>query len=331
MKKFVSILGSLTLAASFGVAVTACGNSSNNNKDGGTVDLSTPPDLTTPPPDMTPVVTGAETGEPCTGPSDCRKGNGPNQSAQCLKSEKNALGETVTYTNGYCSSACRTSKTDPSSGLNPDCPSENATCEDLGSGTGRCRVICNDATTDCRFDEGYVCATSTQYAAICTPKTASWCDPTDAMSCDSMNTSDNTFSCTSYSPDDSNGECTLTCDPITQGCPDYFIGTTAIPQACIAGVSGQPPKFDTVATCVGAGQGEDGDTCHYLNDCVPGSVCFSGVCSPYCKLAAAGSADAGTADGGTADEGKDCPSGWSCVTPDGKAATAGALGVCKQN
>lgn len=305
MRKFTSILGSLTLVASLGAAVVACGNGSKSTDGGMTVDLSPGPDLITPPDMTTTQPTGAGTGEACTKAADCANGNKANQKAQCITSLGSGAMQVV-FKNGYCSAPCT---------KDADCPGDNAVCNQ-----GACYAGCNNAMIDCRSDEDYVCLNIG--VAACWPKDSEWCDPTQTDNCgeDAI--------CVSYSPDNSAGQCNAKCDPIAQDCPPMQ-GTSV---ACFEGYTGQTYTFSGVATCSSTSGTAEGEDCTYLNECAAGLGCDiakdqqSAACARYCL----GGATNEPTDGGTANNGA-CPDGYTCNDPSTHNAVAtGKLGFCEQ-
>jgi len=293
MKRFTNLICGLTLAASF----MGCGNTGGATGGGGDLAVKPVPDLGKAPPDIA-KPTGAFTGEPRTVNGDCLPSvSGTSVAAPCVKTLN-----MLTYKNGYCSSPCRPTKTDQGTGLNSDCPSDAAACQLVSQTAGRCVKLCMDATMDCRFDEDYICENNAYLAASCTPKSKDWCDPKVQMCPKSA--MGNAQLCVSFSPDESAGQCAEICDVFQQNCTQPAMGTNA----CLANpTTGQ-------ATCINTNTGMDGDTCRYLNDCVPGLAChtenMAGVCRQYCRTGTGVDAGAGP-DGGVADV--TCPMGQMCV------------------
>ena len=153
-------------------------------------DLAVPPprDLSTPLMDdrgrwFTPCLNGDPgcTGDPCTKVADCAKGLGPSQGAVCIRPGYPPIIE-LEWPGGYCTSSCRPARNDPQSGINPDCPGGNATCE--GSGTNAWCVTACLMSSECRA--GYACFTVNNLAFGCLPKAISECDPAKAATCPRM-------------------------------------------------------------------------------------------------------------------------------------------------
>src|SRR5579883_2153283 len=130
------------------------------------------------------VASGAPTGAPCTKAGDCANGVLSTQKGQCLKTTGMAPNQ-LTWPLGYCTSACRQGKTDPSSGTNSDCPGGNGTCE---TGSNLCVSQCQ-SSMDCRAqgDGGYSCFVVQTVSAMnplgCQPTALSQCDPQKAGDC----------------------------------------------------------------------------------------------------------------------------------------------------
>ncbi len=203
---------------------------------------------------------GANTGDPCTKPSDCG-GTKP----ACIT--KDAMG--TVWPGGYCTSTCNPQKNDPNDTTNTQCPGGAATCQ--GQGTqGGCALLCTDAKGGMPCTrQGYSCFQA------CEPTTLSQCDPTKAGVCGQGKT------CVRLGADNV-GDCVPSCDIFTQMCPADTMGN---PQACYA-------SFDTgeglCSAPYGNPPGADGDACQYLNACSQGLTCWqpnnmtAPVCRPFC-------------------------------------------------
>ena len=295
MKRLINICSSLLIVA----AVAGCGGTTPNNT-GTVADMAmaaAKPDLAS---DMAMGPVGKATGEPCTANADCAKSvAGTMVAATCIKASGMPQ---VPWPGGYCTSPCRLSKTDMTSGLNSDCPSDSAACQPTSQTAGRCVKLCMTAADDCRAAEGYVCEFNTTYAASCTAKASTWCDPSKPTSCaKTMDMPPKRQICVNFSPDNSAGSCEVVCDVFAQDCAMPMQGAND----CIAEQSSPGD-----GTCIpSSANGTEGQTCHYLNDCGPGLQCNKGVCRQYCRdNGLAG--DAGVPDGGAGNVA--CPMGQKC-------------------
>ena len=283
MKRFSSIFFGLTLAASF----AGCGTTTNNNNGGGAdmakagiVDMAGGGGS----PDLLVVAAGAPTGDPCTKATDCAKGLGPNQSAQCTKSVMQQGGGMLVWPGGYCTTPCRTAKTDQNNnGLNTDCPGGNATCAG-STGNGTCVAACQ-SSMDCRTD--YACFVVNNIAPYgCEPKAISECDPAKAGSCPRMCPDggvdldagacyENT--CVNVG-DGTVGACVSGCDAFANvGCP----GSANETDCHQSDVTGEGLCTGAAAQGVGAGA-----MCgNFYSDCPGGYGCNAGLhkCYKYCK------------------------------------------------
>ena len=300
MKRFSSLFCGLLLAAA------GCGPSGGGG--GGTnpdiamapmnkPDIAMGPDLMVV---MGPCMNGMPgcSGDPCTKVADCAKGLGPNQSAQCLKTQMTQGGGTLTWTDGYCTSACRPTRNDPQNGLNPDCPGGNATCEGSGA-TGQCVTACQ-MSSECRTE--YACFVVNNVAFGCLPKAVSECDPAKAGTCprmcaDAGAVPDGGMAC--YEDTCVNiGDGTVgTCVP---GC-DYFKNL-----GCPGGNDTDCHASDVTGEglCVGACTTADcqnnnfnGACGNFYSDCAGGYGCASGKCRKYCN---------------DNNKGTQCPQGATC-------------------
>lgn len=232
----------------------------------------------------------AQTGEPCAKAADCANSvAGSMVKATCVtKSMLN--GKSIAWTDGYCESPCRPKNTNPDTGINTDCPSDNATCAPTSQTQGVCFAACA-SVTDCR--DAYVCAlTSGTRAPICVPTAESGCDPKDdprpqMLKCKMGQT------CVNYSPDNSYGGCADICKPPEQGCAPLMQGNVG----CVADLN----SLDGSGDCIGVNGGLEGGACFYLNDCAAGLQCYARTCRQYCRQI------------GNNPETPKCPQGQKCV------------------
>jgi len=291
-----------TAVATMAVAASlaGCGGSSNNNNNNSNPDLTAAaPDMAVTPPDMV-VVTGpckngdpGCTGDPCTKASECAKGNGPNQTAMCVKSTMLTGGGSLAWPGGYCQTPCRMAKNDAqNNGLNSDCPGPDGTS--LGTclgqtGNGVCVTFCN-TSADCRNGGvDYSCFVANQNALGCLPTASSECNPAKSASCpDTSNCAGQNdggvmppcYRDTCVNEGDGTvGTCLPGCDPFAAtGCPDGNNTDCHCSDATGEGL------------CNGAGVGGGaGAACgHFFTDCASGYGCLNGVCYKYCNDANVG-------------------------------------------
>ena len=280
----VSLLCGLALP----LFAVGCGNNSGGGTKAdmgdmakGSADLSTGGDV-----DLAMGLTGKASGEPCKVNTDCAKGLGTNQNATCVK-----MTDGITWPEGYCTSECRPLRNDGATGINPDCPGSNATCDGEGA-KGVCSTLCETSAT-CRT--GYACFVLSEVASVCLPRGFSECDPRLAGSCYSPPMAKR---CPAPKPDGgvcyedtcvnigdgTVGGCSPGCNPFElnlakNGCP----GMDDV-DCHASDVTGE--GFCTSANMSGAKAGSDcGD---FYSDCPSGYGCGTGdKCWRYCTQASA--------------------------------------------
>lgn len=290
MKRFSSLFCGLAMVAA------GCGGTGGTTP-AGTADLSMPaakPDLwMPPPPDMAggPCINGMPgcSGDPCSKPTDCAKGLGPNQTANCIKSQMLQGGDTLTWPGGFCTTPCRVAKNDPNNALNSDCPGGNATC--WGSGAmGQCVPACA-SSMDCRTD--YACFVVNNIAQAplgCLPKALSECDPAKPGTCKRM-CGDGGMVLDGGALDCYEDTCVNTGDGTVGTCVpgcDFFKNL-----GCPGGQDTDCHASDVTGEglCVGACTTADcqngtfnGGACgNFYSDCAGGYGCLSGKCRKYCN------------------------------------------------
>ncbi len=280
------------------VALAGCDKKGGGiSADGGTTDMA----MAVVTPDMTVVEQKAPTGAACTKSAECA-----GTTAACVKNTTGANGS-VMWDKGYCTSKCSAQNNDPDNGVNPKCPGDNATCDNNST----CKVLCA-SVDDCR--ENYVCANVGAGGSICYPIAASGCDP-DGDPRPANKKCMNAQKCTSFSPDSSYGECADVCNPLYQNCtqPDQGQNT------CM-----HDSKDKTaMGTCIAVSDTkQEGETCKYLNDCVPGLFCNGGKCRKYCTTMVP---DGGLPDGGVSGS---CPNGQTCKQIKNATFSPALLGGC---
>lgn len=307
-KVHFSSLLALTMAAS----LAGCGDSGGNNNNTGDMAVANVVDMAmmAGPKDMT---TLKPTGAECTTAGECAPSTSGTKKGVCTKSSMFQM-MNVQWAGGYCQSPCLAKNSDPSTGLSSDCPGDNPTCFLTSQSGGLCIVACQ-GYGDCRAGGDYVCATVAGGAsAACIPLKASGCDP-DGDPLPQGKKCGQGERCTSFSPDDTYGQCATICDPIAQGCPDE--GDVCLVDRNDAKGGG---------TCIGTinPQGVDGDPCTYLNSCAAGFQCHQGKCRRYCRT---GGPDGGlpAPDGGVPTE---CPGGLKCTKITNSKFQTSVLGVC---
>ena len=301
MKKFSSVIVGLTLAAS----IAGCGTTTTPPPSGnGAGDMAKATDAgvgdTVKDMAMVPMGTGA-TGDPCTNAkTDCANGNGPSQTAKCLKSVQTTGGGTLTYGGGYCTTPCRPSKNDMNNNyLNSDCPGGNATCAGSGA-SGQCVATCQ-SYTDCGGTAAdparaklYVCAfTNGTPNGDCEPIGASTCDPPKDPNAQMISCAMGQR-CVSYSPDASYGQCGVICDPVLQNCDPTTMDSCQV----------DFQQADGTGECINHNAVAEGGACNFLNDCDLGMICYNRICRTYCRTGGEP-----TDGGGTAGI---CPMGQTC-------------------
>jgi hypothetical protein len=144
--------------------------------------------------------TSGTTGSACTASADCDGNPGT-----CLM--------TTVWKGGYCTSSCSVSHNHSTTALNPDCPSDRATCVVIatgsGNGTPQCVAACT-AANECRSE--YACFSAGRRRYVCLPRAFSECDPRVRGSCGAGET------CVNVGFNDV-GVCRMACNPIANsGC-----------------------------------------------------------------------------------------------------------------
>lgn len=272
----------------FGIQLVGCGGPGGTNQGmtstdmaGGGGDGATASDMAMSlAEDMAkPLGGSANSGDPCVKDGDCAIGLGKSQPGICQMMSTFSMAK-ITWPLGYCTSACRMSNNDMTSGTNMDCPGGSGTCtNDVAGNTavGHCRAQCV-MSTDCRAD--YACwYVVGDVSTGCEPKSESQCDPTKAASCPGVPDADGGASpqtCTNFfSAGNDVGLCVAACNLFTvMGCPANNADQGDCHASYLTG-EGECDYSNTMPA-------KAGEACMFDNDCVPGYGCLGGLCFKYC-------------------------------------------------